>query len=157
MNFPCTTAAFTLSLAPDGFHHLVLTHLGTEPSMRFLSVGPHVCARASFRRALTDLPLPSASSYIGPHDATGTSTGDFYPISSYPCRAVHKALLSSKFYAALQICRRAWRWAAQTLFRSFPRERRCIGFRDPGKGLVFLSLPLVKRTCRANRSVINER
>ncbi|MCB0321883.1 MAG: hypothetical protein KDD60_13245, partial [Bdellovibrionales bacterium] len=36
MNFPCTTAAFTLSPAPGGLRHLVLTCPGTEPSMRFL-------------------------------------------------------------------------------------------------------------------------
>jgi len=42
MNFPCTTAAFTLSPAPGGLRHLVLTRPGTEPSMRFLSVGSHL-------------------------------------------------------------------------------------------------------------------
>ena len=86
MNFRCTTAAFTLSPTPGGFRHLVLTHPGTEPSMRFLSVGSHVCARASFRQALTDLPLPSASSYIGPHrryrySYRGLSPHQFMPIS----------------------------------------------------------------------------
>ena len=39
MNFPSTTAAFTLSPARDGLRHLVLTRPGTKPSMRFLSVG----------------------------------------------------------------------------------------------------------------------
>jgi len=34
MNFPCTIAAFTLSPAPDGLRHLVLTRPGTKPSMR---------------------------------------------------------------------------------------------------------------------------
>ena len=42
MNFPCTTAAFTLSPAPGGLRHLVLTRPGTEPSMQCLSVGSHV-------------------------------------------------------------------------------------------------------------------
>ena len=70
MNFQCTTAAFTLSPAPDGLRHLVLTRPGIRPSMRFtrpihgarpsgqppavqnrsrrfcLSVGSHFCARA---------------------------------------------------------------------------------------------------------------
>ncbi len=63
MNYQCTTAAFTLSPVPDGLRHLVLTRPGTRPSMRFLSVGSHVCARASFRHPLAGLPLPSASSY----------------------------------------------------------------------------------------------
>ena len=35
MNFPRTTAAFTLSPVPCGFRHLVLTHPETEPTMRF--------------------------------------------------------------------------------------------------------------------------
>ena len=67
ISFPCTTAAFTLSSAPDGLRHLVLTRPGIRPSMQFLSVGSHVCVRASFRQTLAGLPLPSASSYIGPH------------------------------------------------------------------------------------------
>jgi hypothetical protein len=69
MNFPCTNAAFTLSPAPGGLRHLVLTHPGTEPSMRFLSVGSHLCAQASFRHPLAGLPLPSASSFHH-HDDT---------------------------------------------------------------------------------------
>ena len=87
MNFPCTTAAFTLSPAPGGLRHLVLPRPGTEPSMRFLSVGSHRCARASSRQPLARLPLPSASSFICPHGHTGTPTGDFHPTSSHPCRA----------------------------------------------------------------------
>ena len=90
MNFQSITAAFTRSPAPDGLCHLVLTRPETEPSMRFtrpipgarpsgqpaavqnrsrrfcLSVGSHLCARASFRHSLTGLPLPSASSYSRP-------------------------------------------------------------------------------------------
>lgn len=66
MNFQCTTAAFTLSPAPGGLRHLVLTRPGTKPSMRFLSVGSHLCARASSRQPLARLPLPSASSFIRP-------------------------------------------------------------------------------------------
>ena len=65
MNFPCTTAAFTLSPAPDGLRHLVLTRPGARPSMRFLFVGSHFCSLASSRHLLAGLPLPSASSFIG--------------------------------------------------------------------------------------------
>jgi len=83
MNFPCTTAAFTLSPAPDGLRHLVLTRPGTKPSMRSthripavrpsgqpsavqnrsrrfcLSVGSHVCARSRLlsRRSPSRHPL----------------------------------------------------------------------------------------------------
>ena len=89
MNFQCTTAAFTLSLAPDGFRHLVLTHPGTEPSMRFLSVGSHLCARASSRHPLAGLPLPSASSYIAPkghyrYSYRGLSPHQFMPMPGVP-------------------------------------------------------------------------
>jgi hypothetical protein len=63
MSFQCATAAFTLSAGPDGLRHLVLTRPQTEPSMRFVFLGSHLCARASFRQALAGLPLPSASSY----------------------------------------------------------------------------------------------
>jgi hypothetical protein len=49
-----------------GLRHLVLTRPETEPSMRFLSVGSHLCARASFGPPLAGLPLPSASSCMCP-------------------------------------------------------------------------------------------
>ena len=52
--------------------------------MQFLFVGSHLCARASFRQILADLPLPSASGYASISD---TPTGDFHPIRSCPCRA----------------------------------------------------------------------
>jgi hypothetical protein len=87
MNVQCTTAAFTLSPVPGGLRHLVLTRPETEPSMRFLSVGSHLCARASFRQALADLPLPSASSYSRPHRGhhrysyRGLSPHQFMPMS----------------------------------------------------------------------------
>jgi len=104
MNFQCTTAAFTLSPAPDGLRHLVLTRPGTEPSMRFLSVGSHLCARASSRQALAGLPLPSASSYIRPHrghfrySCRGLPPHQFMPMSG-----VHKRVEND----AAQIARRA--------------------------------------------------
>ncbi len=60
MNFPCTTAAFTLPLASDGLRHLVPTRPGAEPSMGFPSVGSHLCARASSGHPLAGLPLPLA-------------------------------------------------------------------------------------------------
>ena len=63
MNFPCTTAAFTLPPVPDRLCHLVLTRPGIRPSMRFLFVGSRLCARASSRQPLAGLPLPSAGSY----------------------------------------------------------------------------------------------
>ena len=61
--------------------------------MRFLSVGSHLCARASFRPPLAGLPLPSASSYICPtighyrYSYRGLSPHKFMPMSG-----VHKAL-----------------------------------------------------------------
>ena len=93
MNCQCTTAAFTLSPVPGGLRHLVLTRPETEPSMRFLSVGSHLCARASFRQSLAGLPLPSASSYSRPprghyrYSYRGLSPHQFMPMSG-----VHKSL-----------------------------------------------------------------
>ena len=111
---------FTLSPAPGGLRHRVLTRPGTEPSMRVtrpipgarppgqpsavqnrsrrfgLSVGSHLCARASSRQPLARLPLPSASSFICPLGHTGTPTGDFHPISSRPCRAYTTALRGTR-------------------------------------------------------------
>ena len=86
MNFQRTTAAFTLSPVPGGFRHLVLTHPETEPSMRFLFVGSHLCAPASFEHPLAGLPLPSASGYIGPttghfrYSHRGLSPHQFMPM-----------------------------------------------------------------------------
>ena len=85
----CTTAAFTLSPAPGGFRHLVLTLPGTKPSMRFLSVGSHLCAQASFRQALAGLPLPSASSYIGPEGPYRYSYRGLAPHKSMPMPGGH--------------------------------------------------------------------
>ena len=89
----CTTAAFTLSPVPGGLRHLVLTGPETEPSMRFLSVGSHLCARASFRPPLAGLPLPSASSCICPtigryrYSYRGLSLHKFMPMSGVPRRS----------------------------------------------------------------------
>jgi hypothetical protein len=58
--------ALLFPVVPGGLRHLVLTHPGTEPSLRFLSVGSHLCARASSRQPLAELPLPSASSCFRP-------------------------------------------------------------------------------------------
>jgi hypothetical protein len=89
MNFQCITVALTLSPAPDGVRHHVLTHPGTEPSMRFLSVGSHLCARASSRQTLTELPLPSASGYIGPRGHDRYSYRGLSPHQFMPMPGVH--------------------------------------------------------------------
>jgi hypothetical protein len=86
MSLQCATAAFTLSAGPGGLRHLVLTRPQTEPSMRFLFVGSHLCARASFRQALAGLPLPSASSYP---DSIGSSYRGLSPHKLMPMSGVH--------------------------------------------------------------------
>ena len=73
MNSACTAAAFTLSAVSVGLCHEVLTRPQTEPSMQFLSVGSHVCHRASFGQFLADLPLPLASGYPCPMRQVGYS------------------------------------------------------------------------------------
>ena len=86
MNFPCTTAAFPLSPVPVRLCHLVLTRPGIRPSIRFLFVGSHLCARASSRQPFADLPLPSAGSYRPLREHRYSYRG-LSPISSCPCRA----------------------------------------------------------------------
>jgi hypothetical protein len=70
VNFPCTTAAFTLPLEPSGF--VVLCQLAQELSLvcDFCSpdqvrgrLGSHVCHRASFGRLVTLPPLPSVRTF----------------------------------------------------------------------------------------------
>jgi hypothetical protein len=68
INYRCTTAAFTLAPAPGGFRHSVLTRPETAPSRRLLFVGSHLCAPASFRQHLAELPLPSATGYSRPQN-----------------------------------------------------------------------------------------
>ena len=101
MNCPCTTAAFTLSPAPVGIRHLVLTRPGTGPSMRFLSVVSHFCAQASFEHPLTGLPLRRlVVTLVQIPDTTGAPTGDSHPISSCPCRAYTRRSASRRQKAA---------------------------------------------------------
>ena len=92
MNCPCTSAAFTLSPVPGGLRHEVLTRPGTEPSMRFLSIASHVCARASFRPTLADAPLPSASGFICPIGHSKNSHRGLSPHKFMPMSGVHPSL-----------------------------------------------------------------
>ena len=106
MNCQCTTAAFTLSPVPGGLRHLVLTRPETEPSMRFLFVGSHLCARASFGQPLAGLPLPSASSYICPtighyrYSYRGLSPHQFMPMSGVHNRLQPTAYSVRSFLAS---------------------------------------------------------
>ena len=89
VNFPCTTAAFTLLLEPVGF--VVLCQLAQELSL--------VCGFCPSARTFA-LRLPSDPSsrrrpclwlvllvvFIS-MNTIGSRTGDFHPISSRPCRA----------------------------------------------------------------------
>ena len=100
MNSRCTTAALTLSPVPGGLRHLVLTRPETEPSMRFLSVGSHLCARASSRQTLAGLPLPSASSFIGLSGPYRYSYRGLPPHQLMPMSGVHNRLQRTVRYAA---------------------------------------------------------
>ena len=76
--FPCTSAAFTVVTVPMGFAVMCQLARRPQPSMQFLSVASHVCARASSRQALAALPLPSASGY--------------HRFMLNPCRHSHRGL-----------------------------------------------------------------
>ena len=88
MSLQCAAAAFTLSAGPGGLCHLVLTRPQTGPSMQFVFLDSHLCARASFRQALADLPLPSASSYP---ESIGSSYRGLPPHKLMPMSGVHHA------------------------------------------------------------------
>ena len=57
--------------------------------MRFLFVGSHLCARASFRQILADLPLPSASGYP---DFIMSSHRGLSPHKLMPMSGVHSTM-----------------------------------------------------------------
>ncbi len=74
VNFPCTTAAFTLPPEPLGF--VVLCQLAQElslvcgfclPDQVRDRLGSHVCTPASFGPLLAETPLPSASTFGSIH------------------------------------------------------------------------------------------
>jgi hypothetical protein len=100
MDCRCTTAAFTLSPVPGGLRHLVLTRPGTKPSMRFLSVGSHLCAQTSSRQALAGLPLPSASSYISLEGPYRYSYRGLSPHKSTPMPGGHNGIERDGCFAA---------------------------------------------------------
>jgi hypothetical protein len=60
--------------------------------MRFVFLGSHLCARASFGQPLAGLPLPSASSCICPEGQTRYSYRGLSPHQFMPMSGVHKAL-----------------------------------------------------------------
>jgi hypothetical protein len=74
VNFPCTTAAFTLPPEPAGFVVLCQLAQGLSLVCGFCSpdqvrgrLGSHVCAPASFRRSVALPPLPSARTFGSIH------------------------------------------------------------------------------------------
>ena len=60
--------------------------------MQFLSVGSHLCARASFRQTLAGLPLPSASGYNCHMDSFKYSHRGLSPHQFMPMSGVHKQI-----------------------------------------------------------------
>jgi hypothetical protein len=89
VNFPCTTAAFTLPPEPAGF--VVLCQLAQElslvcgfcPSARTFALRLPSDGRSPFRPCLRLVLLVVSISI----NTIGSRTGDFHPISSHPCRA----------------------------------------------------------------------
>jgi hypothetical protein len=89
VNFPCTTAAFTLSHEPTGF--VVLCQLaqglslvcGFCPSARTFALRLPSDGRSPSRPCLRLVLLVVFMNM----NTTGSRTGDLHPISSRPCRA----------------------------------------------------------------------
>jgi hypothetical protein len=89
VNFPCTTAAFTLPLEPVGF--VVLCQLaqglslvcGFCPSARTFALRLPSDGRSPFRPCLRLVLLVVLITI----NTIGSHTGDLHPISSRPCRA----------------------------------------------------------------------
>jgi len=89
VNFPCTTAAFTLPPEPAGF--VVLCQLAQElslvcgfcPSARTFALRLPSDGRSPFRPCLRLVLLVVSISL----NTIGSRTGDFHPTSSRPCRA----------------------------------------------------------------------
>src|SRR4030042_1196402 len=92
VNFPCTTAAFTLPPEPTGF--VVLCQLaqglslvcGFCSSARTFALRLPSAGRSSFRPCLRLVLLVVFMTM----NTIGSRTGDFHPISSRPCRAATK-------------------------------------------------------------------
>ena len=86
--------------------------------MRFLSVGSHLCAPASFRPPFAGLPLPSASNYICPtighyrYSYRGLSPHKFMPMSG-----VHKAFQPTSLppLRAVRAAAERGRWASRSI------------------------------------------
>ena len=105
MNFPYTTAAFTLPRDPGGLCHVVLTRPRARPSMQFLSVGSYVCARASFRQQFAVMPLPAAGSC---HHLNRQYRVSYRGLTSHqfmPMPVVHNRLESEESQRPLLSCR----------------------------------------------------
>lgn len=104
MRFRCTIAAFTLSAGSLGLRCVVRTRPQTEPSMRFVFLGSHLCSPASFRPVLTDLPLPSASGYP---DVIESSHRGLLPHKLMPMSGVHRAVEDDASVARTRISPRS--------------------------------------------------
>jgi hypothetical protein len=102
VNFPCTTAAFTLPPEPAGF--VVLCQLAQELSLvcgfcssaRTFALQLPSDGRSPFRPCLRLVLLVVSISL----NTIGSRTGDFHPISSRPCRAYTRAFSGSPINTA---------------------------------------------------------
>lgn len=105
VNFPCTTAAFTLPPEPAGF--VVLCQLAQElslvcgfcPSARTFALRLPSDGRSPFRPCLRLVLLVVSISL----NTTGSRTGGFHPTSSRPCRA-YTTHSSGRLTAAAELC-----------------------------------------------------
>ena len=108
VSYRCTTAAFTLPPVPVGLRPVVRTRPEAGPSMRFLFVGSHLCAPASFGPGLAALPLPSASSYPPSPEGGQCSCRGLAPHKLTPMPGVHQRLHLTGPRAAPPVKRSRW-------------------------------------------------
>src|SRR5215510_324157 len=113
--------------------------------MRFLSVGSHLCTRASFRQSLAGLPLPCTSGYP---DDIGSSHRGLSPHKLMPMSGVHPSLHPTR-YSGLRPLPRAGelkRWTSRGT-ESRKAQRLVVSKMNPHLGIFALALNFACGVC----------
>ena len=122
MNCHRTAPSFTVSLEPVDFVTLCPLIPGTQPYMTFLFVGSQFCAQASFPQSLTELQLPSASSYtrLNIKQARFSYRG-LSPHKFMPMLGVHKCVKSDAAQSPAAFSWQQWRTSFMDIAKSVGR------------------------------------